>query len=226
MDAHERLSLVTVAAGLRRFAFLNHIRPRNRKRVSEILIDLGFCTRVFTLRFDIDAKTSAVSRATADAYLEYKKRNQRFIGLGVWSAGIDEPDYRTITVSNLGLMLSYPECCDEMDIQTKRRDHQLFLQAFSRDADGEPSRISESLRRKLYVAKTSESHLRRWHRRFELTAARFPFALHTACNNCLRSSSSPTAILSKNHERLSAAVSEELYFLVQWAANILKAGRS
>jgi len=226
LDAHERLAVITVAAGLRQFAFLNHLAPQPRKRASELFSRLGFRTRVFNARFDLDFKVPGVSTASLDAYRTFQCRNKRFFGLGVWPNNGPGPTTKSITISNLGSALGYPECCVRMDVQTKRQDHQLFLRALVKEVGDRPDQVTWALRRRVAVAKASQSHLRKWQRRFELTLTRFPFALHAACDECLSGSSSPTAILSASHERLAKNVSDELVFLVRWASRIGNGGRA
>ncbi len=225
LDAHERLALITVAAGLRDFAFLNHLSQQPRNTMSDLLLRSGFQTRVFSARFDLDFNVSGVSIASANAYKTLKIRNERFFGLGVWSSSGQGPPAQEVTISNLGSALRYPECCVRMDVQTKRQDHQLFLRALVKEVGDRPDQVTWALRRRRAVAKASHSHLRKWQRRFELTLGRFPFALHAACDECLKSSSSPTAILSASYERLAKDVSDELHFLIRWASRIGNGGR-
>jgi hypothetical protein len=217
--------VVTVAAGLRHFAFLNYLTPRSRKSASEQLCGLGFQTCVFSPRFDLDFKVPGVSEASANAYRAYKIRNDRFLGLGVWPNRGQRPTTRSITLTNLGSVLTYPECCVHMDVETKRFDHKLFLRALVNEVGDDPDQVTRGLRRKCEVEKGSQSHLRNWSRRWELTMARFPFALHTACDDCLESVASPTAMLSASYEHLAHKVSEELHFLVRWASHVVSGGR-
>ena len=154
-DAHERLAVITVAAGLRRFAFLCYLAPQPRKRLSELLSSLGFRACVFSPRFDLDFKVSRVSEASANAYKAYKLRNERFFGLGVWPNSSQEPAARSITVTNLGPALAYPECCVRMDVQTKHCDHDLFLRALVNEVGDDPGHVSWGLRRRSAVEKAS-----------------------------------------------------------------------
>jgi len=225
LDAHERVAVITVAAGLRHFAFLNHLAQRPRKMASELFFGLGFQTRVLNARFDLDLEVSGVSTASVNAYKAFRLRSERFLGLGVWSKRGQGPPARSITISNLGRALGYPECCVRMDVNTKRLDHQLFLSALVKEVGDHPDQVTSALRTRYAVTKASQSHLRKWQRRFELTLARFPFALHAACDECLKDSSSPTAILSECYECLAKSVSDELHFLIRWASRIGNGGR-
>jgi hypothetical protein len=226
LDAQERLAVATVAAGLRRFAFLNHLGTRSRKAASELLSSLGLRTRVFSARVDVNAKGSGVSAASAKAYNDYRLRNDRFLGLGVWPNGDGGPAFQAVTITNLGSVLEYPGCCVEMDVQTKRRDHQLALRGLVNEVGDDPAVLTRALRSRCAIEPISGTHVRKWHRRLELTAARFPFALHAACDECLKNPSSPTAVLSASYEHLAREVSEELHFLVRWASHIVSGGLS
>ena len=55
--------------------------------------------------------------------------------------------------------------------------------------------------------------------------AHYPFALHNACDECLKHSDSPSAVLNRSYARLAHKVSEELHFLIRWAAHIGCGGR-
>jgi len=65
--------------------------------------------------------------------VEVYKRAQRarcpLRGLGVWSASLSP----CTGMTSLGSALSYPSCCEMMDLRTKRRDHELFLAAIVED---------------------------------------------------------------------------------------------
>src|SRR5437660_368100 len=82
LDAHERLSLVTVAARLRKFAFLSHLKPSSRREAASLLSTLGFESRVLNIRFDFNLKLRNVSTDSTNAYTT-NRAHQRFLGLGV-----------------------------------------------------------------------------------------------------------------------------------------------
>jgi hypothetical protein len=228
LDAHERLAAITVAAGVRQFAFLCHLSSRSRKRAAQLLSTLGFATTIFAIRFDLVLEGHGIDREVAEAYRSYKCRNDRFLGIGMWAdqtGHTGQTAISAITASNLGSVLAYPECCAQMDFQTKLHDHQLFLRALIAEVGKKSQDISRALSRRYNVSKPSDTHLKKWAKRYELTLARFPFALHTACDTCLDSASSPTALLNSSYEDIARQVSEELHFLVRWGAHIGDGGR-
>lgn len=225
LDAYERLSVITVAAGARKFAFLSHLRLSERKEVSALLSTLSLQTRTLNARFDLVLSAVGVGDAAAHAYQLYRARHERFVGLGLWLNGTPQWPTREITLTKLGLLLGYPECCVNMDVQTKYRDHTLYLRALVREVGEDPSMVTHALQRRCAISKGSDYHLRKWGLRYNRTLARFPFALHAACDECLISSSSPTGKLSAAYEQLALNVSDELHFLVRWASHVAGGGR-
>jgi hypothetical protein len=223
LDAHERLALITVASGLRDFAFLSHLTPQARKSTVQLLQRFGLNTRFFSAQFDLDIRLPGVNAECRNAYNSYKIRNERFFGIGVCGIGKAWPE--NVTLTGVGSALGYPDCCVRMDIGTKKLDHRLFLRGLVREVGNSPEQVTWALQNGRRVEKASYSHLRSWGRRFELTMARFPFALHTACNECLQSPTSRTAALSQRYETLAKGVSEELHNLIRWAAHIGSGGR-
>jgi hypothetical protein len=220
LDAYERLALATVAAAIRNFAFFIHLKRADRKSISAILSEQRLPCRVLNARFDIEVETrSRISAESLHAYKTFRQR-ERFYGLGVWSIDSQRPAIHEITLSKLGSVLGYPKCCVLMDVQTKQQDHRLFLEGLVKEVGDNPDCINSGLRRKVPFDKASRAHLRRWGRRYELTKGRFPFVLHAACDECLQSSSSLTGLLNAQYEALAREVSEELHFLVRWAAHL------
>ncbi len=137
--------LGTFGLRLRHFAFLSHLTSQLRKEVFNLLSSLGFTTRIFSPRFDLDFKTPGVSKGTAQAYKAYKARNERFFGLGIWSDNGSEPSTGIVTITNIGSVLAYPECCVRMDVKTKRSDNQLFLHALVNDVGDNPDHVRHAL---------------------------------------------------------------------------------
>lgn len=217
LDAHERLGLITVAARLRRFAFLNHLEPSAREQTAVYLSALGFQSHVLNARFDISIEVQNVSAKSTEAYGTAKKK-ERFLGLGVWLSNNKAP--KALTLTQLGMALGYPQCCVEMDVQTKKEEHRLSLHGLIEEFGDDPTQIIKALKQG-YPIEKPYSFLQEWGRRFESTMAAFPFVLHTACDACLRNANSPSATLNTVYEQLAKRVSDELHFLVRWAAHVI-----
>ena len=218
LDAHERLGLITVAARLRKFAFFNHLR--SKEETALFLSSLGLHSHVQSVCFDVNVEAHSISVRSKEAYVTAKK-NDGFLGVAVWLSN-NRPDGQ-LTLTQLGTALEYPLCCVAMDVHTKEEEHRLSLEALIEDFGDHPSQIADALERGYPIEKPYPC-FQEWDRRFRLTMARFPFVLHTACDGCLADSGSPSAALNSAYEKLAKEVSDELHFLVRWAARIISGG--
>lgn len=216
LEAHERLSAITVAAGLRDFAFLTHIDEEDQSSVIDLFRRNGLSAELCSSAFDIDIEPEGFTEATVEVYKRAQRENP-LSGVGVWSASVSA----CVGMTSLGNALSYPSCCEMMDLRTKRRDHELFLAAIIEEEGDDPVRVEQALSERREYAKVSYDHCHEWSDRFIKTLVRFPFAIHTACDVCLEATQSPTGNLNREYETLAAAVSPELHLLVRWGARLL-----
>lgn len=219
LEAHERLSVITVAAGMREFAFLNMIEEDLQGTVVQLLMQAGLDAKPCSSAFDIEFLPEGISVATTEAYRSVEREKPLFSGLGVWAQPPALPS--CVGMTSLGGALSYPRCCEMMDLRTKQRDHELFLAAIVEEEGDDPGRVQQSLLERREYRKASYDHCHEWNDRFVQTHARFPFVLHTACDDCLQAEQSPTAILNRQYEKLALSVSEELHLMVRWGARAL-----
>lgn len=218
LEAHERLSVVTVAAGARDFAFLAHIEASVGPEVTRLLEAAGLTTCQCVSGFDIAVELDDVSSATIASYRKIMRERDSFRGLGIW---LNTASASCATMSVLGTALGYPSCCEQMDVRTKERDHALFLEAVVDEEGDIPRRVEEALRARREYAKRTEDHCRQWGRRFARTRHLFPFVLHTACEECLETGHSPSAVLNGKYEEVAMAVSSELHLMVRWGARAM-----
>jgi hypothetical protein len=219
LEAHERLSVITVAAGVREFAFLTQIDGDFKPTVAQLLIAAGLSAHSCFSPFDVDIEPEGISVACTEAYSRVQREMSPLNGLGVWvkPAALSG----CVGMMTLGRALGYPQCCEMMDLRTKQRDHELFLAAIVEEEGDDPERVERALRERREYSKASYDHCHGWNDRFVLTHSRFPFVLHTACDDCLRVDQSPTAILNRKYEDLVLSVSEELHLMVRWGAQAL-----
>lgn len=215
LEAHERLSAVTVAAGARDFAFLAHIEASVQPEVAGLLKAAGLITGQCVSGFDIPLESDRVSSATVERYRKVIGERDPFCGLGIWR---NSASGSCSTMSVLGAALGYPSCCEEMDVRTKQRDHTLFLEAVVDEEGDTPRRVEEGLRARREYAKATDDHCRQWDKWFARTRRLFPFVLHTACEECLETGNSPSAVLNGQYEEIAMAVSGELHLMVRWGA--------
>ncbi|HEY1756074.1 MAG TPA: hypothetical protein VGG72_11800 [Bryobacteraceae bacterium] len=223
LEAHDRLALLTVAAGMRPFAFLSYMSHEEQPAILDKLLSLGLTASPCSVVFDIEISPEGISRATVEAYTRAERQRSPLKGIGVWK----EPGKSCgrFGMGSFGQELQYPRCCEAMEVGTKRRDHELFLTAIV-EAEGDDAAIVEQARleRREYE-KASYDHCREWNERFYETLSQYPFVLHAACGTCLRSKESPTAILNRRYEELALAISDELHLMVRWGAQALLRSR-
>ncbi len=127
MEAHERLSVITVAAGLREFAFLNQIDTDCQSTVAQLLRTVGLGAQPCSSVFDLEFEPGEISMATAEAYRRVQREKSPLNGVGVWAHETAQSSCGGMM--SLGSALSYPRCCEMMDLRTKHKDHELFLAA-------------------------------------------------------------------------------------------------
>ena len=224
LEAHERLSAVTVAAGARHFAFLTQIEASAEPEIARLLQGAGLTTRQCVSEFDIEFESDGSSLATVERYRQVIGERHRFSGLGIW---LRSSSVNSAGMSMLGTALGYPRCCEQMDLKTKQDDHALILEAVV-DTEGDiPSRVEAALRGRQEYAKATDDHCWQWERRLVITRQLFPFVLHTACDQCLESGdNSPSGLLNHQFENVAIAVSEELHLMVRWAARMVSEQRA
>jgi hypothetical protein len=208
---------IATAAGIRSFTLLNHLDEKLWPSTGSLLAVHGLRCEPCSARFDYELEVDVPS-AVVDLY-KRKQRQDPLRGLGVWSVGAPRPQ---IPISHLGAALGYPGCCEDMDAQTKAHDHSVTLTQLWEDSGGKLSAAKIALNAgKLSSAWTAESE--EWSKRLDLTRERFPFAVHTACDACLKlGSESPSGKLSILYEGLTVDVSPELHLMVRWACEVCR----
>ena len=117
LEAHERLSAITVAAGARHFAFLAHIEASLRGEVVRLFQAAGLTTGQCVSEFDIALEPDRVSSATVERYRKVIGERDSFRGLGIW---LNNASVSCATMSVLGAALGYPSCCEQTDLKTKQ----------------------------------------------------------------------------------------------------------
>jgi hypothetical protein len=109
LEAYERLSVITVAAGVRGFAFLTLIEAQVQSLVVQLLEEAGLSARPCSSSFDIDFEVDGVSAATVQMYRQViRERDDPLAGLGIW---LPNSPLSCADMSSLGSALGYPDCC-------------------------------------------------------------------------------------------------------------------
>jgi hypothetical protein len=208
LEAHERVSLLTVAAGLRSFCLLTHIREEEFPLVTAALPVVGLTCRVCKASFNYDLDVDAPPEVL-EAFRAYEARHPLY-GLGVANSRVDFGE------TPLGTVLGYPKCCSEMDDKTKAFDRSATLRLLIDSKDGDYAALVAELVREHTTIPTPPTDRREaWDRRFDRTHDVFPFAVHTACDQCLEAGSkSPSDLLSRRYEAMVRVAAPDLYDFV------------
>ena len=204
LEAHERIALLTVPAGLRSFCWLTQLGREDLPFAEAILTSFGLT--VGTCNSTVSGDLSVAAPAdVVEAYWAWENRSP-FCGLGVANGRVD------LEGCTLGTALCYPLCCIEMDEATKSYDRSKALQMLI-DAKGcDWIAVKAELERGGGAPTPHTDRRNKWDLRFAQTHEVFPFALHTACDECLSAGDkSPSGVLSRQYSALVRAVSSELF---------------
>ena len=214
LEAHERVALLTVPAGLRPFCLLTHIEEADVYLASAVLPTLGLHCGQCNVSFDYDLEVDAPPDVIA-AYKAYEAKDL-LQGLGVATKRIE------FGSAPLGIALGYPKCCSDMDESTKSHDRSAALRLLIEAKKRDFAAVKEALAGR-ELPQVSTDRKEAWDRRFDRTRDLFPFALHTACDDCIgKGTVSPTGIISDRYEALVRAASPELHTAVLRSCEIFR----
>jgi hypothetical protein len=180
-----------VAAGLRSFCLLTHIREEDFPLATALLpmvgLTGGVCKASSSYDLDVDAPPEVL-----EAFRAYEAWRPLY-GLGVAKTRVDFGE------TPLGTVLGYPRCCSETDDSTKAFDRSATLRLLIDFKGGDYAAVVAELARENTSIPTPRTDRREaWDRRFDRTHSVFPFAIPTACDQCLDSGSkSPSGLLSR-----------------------------
>jgi hypothetical protein len=204
LEAHERVALLTVPAGLRPFCLLTHVDEADYYFLAAVLPTFGLYCGVCEVKFSRDLEVD-LPQDVIDAFNAYEMRSP-LQGLGVATRRIDFPS------GELGLALCYPKCCSDMDERTKAQDRSMALRQFVEARGGDFVKVKNALAAGETVPNCSTEIREAWDRRFERTRELFPFAVHTACDECLEAGiRSPTGLISQRYEEMTKIAAPDLH---------------
>jgi hypothetical protein len=204
LEAHERVSLLTVPAGLRPFCFLTHVEEADYYLASAVLPNFSLYCGLCEVKFSHDLKVD-LPQDIIDAFNAYEMRSP-LKGLGVATSRTE------FSSGGLGLTLCYPKCCSDMDERTKAHDRSMALRQFVEAKGGNFVAVKNALAAGEAVPNCSTETREAWDRRFDRTRHLFPFAVHTACDECLDGGmKSPTGLISQRYEEMTRIVAPDLH---------------
>lgn len=215
LEAHERVALLTVPAGLRPFCFLTHVEETDYYLATAVLPNFGLYCGVCEVKFSHDLKVD-LPQDVIDAFNTYEMRSP-LKGLGVATSRID------FSSSGLGLALCYPKCCSDMDERTKAHDRSMALRQLVEAKGGDFLAVKNALAAGETLPNCSPEIREPWDRRFDRTRELFPFAVHTACDECLDvGMKSPTGIISQRYEEMTKIAAPDLHKAVLQSCEVFR----
>jgi hypothetical protein len=211
VDLKDRLSVLTVAAGLRQVGVLETWGQR-LAQTRELIISHGLFTSVATCVW------SSIERPAATPHREVLREldEKRVAGkpkhvLWLYADAADRNQYRrpNYTQQEAGRLLHYPPCCIEFESSFMARWPQAQLEALLAETGGDDAKLLGLVRRAKQLpppkialpdnAFRTEQHL--------------PFVLHVACDECLNDPGSPSVTLNARYEALVKEVDTRLHDL-------------
>ncbi len=212
LDLQEKLSVLTVAAGLRRIAMVNAWSDVPDQQVWQRLI---FACRASKLRARIlDSPLQrltdvAIPEEFKLAAIEVRRRsNERQI----WIYQTDEDERRIANLFRyevtIGELLEYPSCCrDEHDRIHSEVDRLTYETLFREYRPKNPAAFRELL---LQDAPFDCPRLGEIFKRTGEQLRRYPFIFHTPCDRCLLGENQASANLNQTYRQLAEEVDPAL----------------
>jgi hypothetical protein len=202
-DAHERVGLLSVIAGVRAVALFLAPEETDAQKLRRLLRSYRLTSIItpgphMAYTWDCPHPPEIVKlfrQPKKSRALWVCRDSEHLTGL---KTGIDQ--------LNAGRLLGYPGCCIEAHQHEHARFETAVIAAYMESFDSDPERIARALSNNLKVRMEWESG-----DRIARTEARFPFVQHTACEACLSSQSSPTADLNNHNQDLVAETDRTLH---------------
>jgi len=211
VDMKDRLSVLTVASGLRKVGVLETWGQRLAK-IRDRIIANGLATSVATCVWStIERPDGTPHRDVLQALDEMRVAGKPKHVLWLY-AGLDEREkYRrtSFTQQQAGTLLEYPSCCIAFESSVMARLPQAQLDAMIAESGDDHAKLLDKLRRtgKLDAPRIPlpDNALR--------TEQRLPFTLHVACDACLDDPGSASAAINAQYGELAARVDAGLHAL-------------
>jgi hypothetical protein len=206
------LALLSVAVGLRRvaaFGFHDLSSEGFARDLKDKVGNLGLRTLITgPIRNDRSLSLQGIDGSILDVIRrEGEERFQRNKTVLLWVFLDGDSREMILEVvkgdTEAGTVLGYPECCVYHNRAVGRAADQAFFQAIIKAVGNDPEMVLRALREDLKVeiencAWESDNAVR--------TDTKFPFLLHIACDACLASDESPSALLNLQLQALAEAV--------------------
>jgi hypothetical protein len=211
IDMKDRLSVMTVASGLRKVGVLETWGQRLPK-IRERMISSGLVTSVATCVWStIERPAETPHREALQALDERRVAGKPRHVLWLYGS-LEERDQDrrpSFTQQQAGVLLQYPTCCIAFESDVMKRLPQAQLECLIVEVGADDAKLIDKLHRtdKLDAPKLPlpDNALR--------TEQGLPFALHVACDACLADPDSPSAAINARYGELVRNVDAGLHTL-------------
>lgn len=211
IDIKDRLALATVAGGIRPLGVLEG-ESVELERIRDILVDHGLHTLVSR------SVWSCRERNLADYPLlrlldevQTPTEQQRVLWFCANSDDRTQLKGQVLTKKDAGILLGYPRCCVEFQIETDVKCDVAFLNALISKVGSDEQAILHALEEDLAVEIDDDiAGLENISR----TESQFPFVMHIACDSCLGSDTSPSAMINGSFQALARMIDRAFHDLM------------
>lgn len=211
VDMKDRLSVMTVAAGLRKVGVLETWGQR-LPQIRERLINYGLVTSVSTCVWSAIERPAEMPHREVLLALDERRiagKPKHVLWLYADTEQRDRDRRMSYTQQQAGALLGYPPCCIAFESEAMSRLPQVQLESLIAEVGPDDATLMSRLRRtaKLDAPKLAlpDNALR--------TEQRLPFALHVACDACLANPDSPSAAINARYSELVRTVDVDLHAL-------------
>ena len=224
VSVKDLLALVAVAARIKpvaAFGFLSDDNEGAIRSLRDRVIDLGLralitaAIRKSSARH-LDGFSTDVVRAF-ELFDKEKGQGRRDFLLWVTreSAVISEIKLVVDAPASVGRLLGYPLCCVEHEEGLHREMQRAFTTGLVEAVGADTEKLLSALRDDLGVTTEIGGRMTLWQ-----TDQAYPFVFHSACELCLASDQSPTALMNKQYESFAADIDPALHRTIMQMAEV------
>ncbi len=210
IDLQDRLALATVTAGLRPVGVLE-ADGLQLERIREQIISFGLHPLISkSVWSHIEWPRDHPSLRFLQLFEKSRRASTPQRVLWCCANVVDRKRLKgtPLTKQQAGLLLGYPDCCVRFEVDVNLRGNTEFLSALIAKVGSDEQSVARALRDDVGVEVSDKVFTLK---NVPRTDAQFPFVMHTACDSCLGSPTSPTGQLNSAYEKLALDLDPQLH---------------